>query len=248
MSYLIKYEFRKCLLSKLILLGVTAFLQVLFLTGIYADKDVPLGIGMVGLFFIALVGIFYIGIESILILYKDITTRQSYMLFMTPNSSYKILGAKALENAFSVMLSGLFYSALGSLDLWLLFSKFGSIQDFLNLFQNIMVNFDSRLELSSRSVFTLLFMVLCSWLMEIVTGYLAVVLSCTILSGRKGSGIISFLVYIAISFLLSWIVNACIPDSLDILTTYLIYSAASLAFTVVMYFITAWIMDRKLSV
>ena len=101
MSKLIKYEFRKSLFSKLVFAGITAVMEIIYLIGILGDYNKPTVIGMIGLFFTALAGITFIGIESILILYRDLTTKQSYMLFMTPNNSYKILGAKALENAVS---------------------------------------------------------------------------------------------------------------------------------------------------
>ena len=100
MSKLIKYEFRKSLFSKLVFAGITAVMEIIYLIGILGNYNKPTVIGMIGLFFTALAGITFIGIESILILYRDLTTKQSYMLFMTPNNSYKILGAKALEMLF----------------------------------------------------------------------------------------------------------------------------------------------------
>ena len=88
---------------------------------------------------------------------------------------------------------------------------------------------------------------LCSWILKIVTGYLAVVISCTLLSGKKAAGVISFALYIAISLLTAWGIEM-LPDAKDVIGNLLIISAASLVCSVVMYFITAWIMDKKLSV
>ena len=119
MSRLIKYEFRKSMFSKLIIIGITLVLQVVFLVGLFGDYEESMVLGMIGLFFTALAGIAFIGIESILTLYRDLTTKQSYMLFMTPNSSFRILGAKALENTVAILGAGAFFGGLGALDIWL---------------------------------------------------------------------------------------------------------------------------------
>ena len=43
MFKLMKYEFRKTWITKLILLGITAVAEVMFLFGLYADKESRLG-------------------------------------------------------------------------------------------------------------------------------------------------------------------------------------------------------------
>ncbi len=53
-------------------------------------------------------GVIYIGIESVNVLHRDLNTKQSYMLFLTPKSSYQILGAKILENGISIIMAGAF--------------------------------------------------------------------------------------------------------------------------------------------
>ena len=247
MGRLIKYEFRKNSFSKLIFLGITVVMEILFLIGLYGHFERPMIIGMLGLFFSALAGITYIGIESILTLYRDLTTKQSYMLFMTPNSSYRILGAKAIENAGSVLLAGIFFGALATLDFTLLFKEAGEAANIFDMFRDMLRNIDPRLDLSLKPLLTLLFMILCSWILRIATGYLAVVLTCTLLSGRKGAAIISFVFFIAISLLISWGMNL-LPKDMDIILKLNLTAVISLICSIVMYFITAWIMDRKLSV
>ena len=247
MSRLIKYEFIKSMLSKLVILGITGVMEIIFLIGIFGNYEKPSVLGALGLFFIALAGIAFIGIESILILYRDLTTKQSYMLFMTPNSSYRILGAKALENAVSVLLTGAFFGILAVLDFILLMNKFVSFGDILEMATRMIESFDPRLTLDYRSFFTLVLMLLCSWLLRIGTGYLAVVIGCTLLAGKKGCWFICFLVYIGISILTGLGIEK-IPDTYSVFTDMLIESAVSLGCSVVMYFITAWIMDKKLSV
>ena len=53
--------------------------------------------GIIFLVMCTIFGVIYIGIESVNVLHRDLNTKQSYMLFLTPKSSYQILGAKILE-------------------------------------------------------------------------------------------------------------------------------------------------------
>ena len=85
-----KYELRKTAFSKLVLLVITAVAELAFLLGVFLKKDNLLAIGIVFLFMCAVFGVIYIGIESVNVLYRDLNTKQSYMLFLTPKSSYEI--------------------------------------------------------------------------------------------------------------------------------------------------------------
>jgi len=247
MTTLMKYEFRKTLISKLIFIGITAVMEVIFLVGLFGPYEESLFVGMLGLFFTALAGIAYIGIESILTLYRDLTTKQSYMLFMTPNNSYKILGAKALENGLAVLLSGAFFGVLAAADFMLLLRQYGSIGDILDMAKRMMISIDARLDLSAQALAAVLFMILCSWVLRIVTGYFAVVLSCTFLSGKRAAGVISFLIYIGISLGTGWL-SDLFTEVPNVIHGLLLEGGFALLCAVVMYFVTAWIMDRKLSV
>lgn len=247
MTKLMKYEFRKSLFSKLIFVGITGVMELIYLFGIFTKRDNPTLLGMIGLFFTALAGIAFMGIESILTLNRDLTTKQSYMLFMTPNTSYKILGAKALENGVAILLSGAFFGGLAVLDFWLLGIRFGAAADFIEMFTSMLEAIDPRLVISTRVLLTLLFTVLFSWVLQIVTGYLAVVLANTLLAGKRGASVIAFIIYVAISLATSWVFNQ-IPQLKDTVATMQIRTAVALVFSVIMYFVTAWIMDKKLSV
>ena len=247
MGKLIKYEFRKSLFSKLIFIGITLLMEIVFLVGFYGDYPDPLAIGALGLFFTALAGISYIGIESIIILYRDLTTKQSYMLFMTPNNSYKILGAKALQNAATVLLSGVFFGGLAAFDFSLLSKNLLPYKDILDMITTMLKDVDPRLQLNAKTLAAVLIMFLCAWVLQITAGYLAVVLSCTLLSGKKGAAIISFIIYIAVSSLINWVSNK-IPAPSDPVPYLLVRSCIYLAWSAIMYFITAYLMDKKLSV
>ena len=247
MSRLIKYEFRKSMFSKLIIIGITLVLQVVFLVGLFGDYEESMVLGMIGLFFTALAGIAFIGIESILTLYRDLTTKQSYMLFMTPNSSFRILGAKALENTVAILGAGAFFGGLGALDIWLVLRENGTIGELYEMLQTVLASVDARLDMSPKTLAIVVLMALCSCVLRIATGYLAVVLSCTLLSGKKLAGLISFAFYILLSLGIGW-VSSLIPEPKDLHMMLLMEAGIFMAWSALMYFVTAWLMDKKLSV
>ena len=90
MLKLMKYEFRKSASSKLILLVLTAVFELAFLGGVFFKGYNLMGTGMMFLILCAFFGVFYIGLEGIMTLYRDLNSKQSYMLFLTPKSSYEI--------------------------------------------------------------------------------------------------------------------------------------------------------------
>jgi hypothetical protein len=112
MGNLIKYEFRKTWIIKAIILVFTAIFELLFLAGTFSKNEDMQATGIIFLVLTTLCALFIIGIYGIFRLHKDITTKQSYMLFMTPHNSYTILGAKLIENAGSILLAGVFYMVL----------------------------------------------------------------------------------------------------------------------------------------
>ena len=74
----------------MIVMVALAVCVLTFLGGMLVEKDALMGISatllLVGSFF----AVFYMGIESILILNRDLKTKQSYMIWMTPKSVWEI--------------------------------------------------------------------------------------------------------------------------------------------------------------
>ncbi|MCD7763729.1 MAG: hypothetical protein LUI14_11160 [Lachnospiraceae bacterium] len=247
MGKLMKYEFRKTMFSKIVLLVITGVLEIVFLAGVFLNWDNGLGLGTIGLTLCAIIGIFYIGIESLMVFHRDLNTKQSYMLFLTPYNSYQILGAKVLENGISIFLAGCFYAALAALDLAIAIGYLGGLKELLEMIQIFLEQLEITITFTTVDSLLFVFEILASWLMTVVTGILAVVLSATVLAGKRFSGLVSFLLFFLIAWGCSALMNR-IPDTLAVTTFYLLSILAALACTAVMYLISGWIMERKLSV
>ena len=250
MGKLLKYELRKTWMIKLIALGLTAVAEIVFLLGLGMKNEKMLAISTVCLVMLTFGSIMVIGLYSLIVLHRDLNTKQSYMLFMTPNSSYKILGAKVLENGLSMLLAGAAFFALGMLDVTALFAQQGMLKNLWEMITKFLESLDKRLTLDWQTMGGFLAMMLSSWFGFVVLTYLADVISAALLSGKKMSGVVTFLLIIALEILTNWGIQSAMDGMKDASTAALFLSGAGihLAFAIVMYVLTAWIMDKKLSV
>ena len=251
MLKLMKYELRKTWFTKLILLGVTAVAEIIFLIGLYGRYEGTLAVGTFLLFILAFGGLLVIGIESVVVLHRDMNTRQGYMLFMTPNSCYRILGAKVLECGISILLAGAFFFALGVLDVTLIFARQGMLNLMWQRIQETLshMTFAGRpIQLDAAAFGSLSFSIITSWFATVMTAFLADVISSALLNGKKFNGLISFLIFIVLSWGLGKLVALAVDGIREIIPYLLVYSLCSLVSAVVMYWITARIMEKHLSV
>ena len=247
MKKLMKYELRKTMTTKLILLGITAVAQILFMIGLYAEKNTLLAFGIGILFMLAMGGTMVIGLQSVLTLHRDMNTKQSYMLFMTPNSCYKILGAKVLENGLSILIIGAFYFALGALDVTLLFAKENNLQELWNMVEKLIHTFNESVRIDAGGIACFLFSLLTGWIAVVSAAYLADVISSALLNGKKFNGLLSFVIFIALFIFLTWLDQKLVSSG-NINLQMLIAGGVSLLLSAGMYVATAQIMERKLSV
>ncbi|MCR4621662.1 MAG: hypothetical protein K5663_06225 [Clostridiales bacterium] len=268
MKNLFKYEFRKTLFTKFVILGITLLAQLVYLFGIWQDKDGTVATGCVLLFLAAVGGIMFIGLQSVLTLHRDMNTKQSYMLFMTPNSCYKILGAKALENLLSMLIGGAFFFGLGVLDISVLLRHYNQIDSIMDAMRDILKMFGIGFNLDAGYMASVCFGLLSSWFAAITAAFLADVISSSLLNGKKFNLLISFIIFVALSYLMSKVSGAVAGDVTykttqmvqvmgvsgeaevsDVAPWYFVKSGlVSLAFAGLFYVATAELMQRKLSV
>lgn len=247
MLKLMKYEVRKTMFSKIVMLVITVVLEVLYLLGVFMKNDTMLAWGIMGLVSCAVIGIFYIGIESLVVFHRDLNTKQSYMLFLTPKSSYQILGAKVLENGLSIFLAGAFFAAVTAIDVTVGLLYIGGLKEFVDVLHKVAVSVRVDVDITALQAILTFFMGLAGWLQMIVVGDLAIVLSATVFAGKKYSGTVSFILFMVINFVIGRLVDL-IPElgAYEFQLTILII--ITLAIVALLYVVTGWIMEKKLSV
>lgn len=246
MLKLMKYEFRKTAFSKLILLSITFLFEIVYLLGIFLKKDSFISTGITFLTLCAIMGILYIGLESVTILHRDLNTKQSYMLFLTPKNSYQILGAKILENGISILLTGVFFTALAAIDIAVAYFWVDELKEIWDLVQNVLY-VNMKLSVEPDVIVFFFFTALSGWITYIVNADLAVILSASVLAGKKASGLVSFVIFILLSTLVGMGLDR-LPSLYTPELTYALYIGASLVISALLYLAGGWIMEKKLSV
>ncbi|MDO5436094.1 MAG: hypothetical protein Q4G19_06970 [Clostridia bacterium] len=246
MLKLFKYEMRKTLMPKLIMLGLFVVLQGFLLYTISQGKEESTLMIAVLTVFASFLAVFFIGIYSIVTLHHDINSKQGYMLFMTPNSTYKILGAKVLECTVSVLLAGAVFFGICLLDLKLIMNKFPKLSDIQELFEMMKQVANLEINIDMAKALTFVFETVIEWVETVVLAFFADVLATSLLKGKKLGGLLAFLLFIVLSTLagkLVSLVSGAVPSQ-----TLLLKSIAVLAVCIAGWIATARLMEKKLSV
>ena len=233
MLKLMKYEFRKTGFSKLILLVITLVADLAFLLGVFLEKDRLLATGIMILFLCAVIGIAYIGLESVLALHRDLNTKQSYMLFLTPHSSYEILGAKVLENGISILVTGIFFVLVAALDFTVATAYIGGVKEVMDMLKSFL-DVSMRITVDPVQMLFVFFTALAGWIVYIVNADLAVILSATVLAGKKASGLVAFVIFLILSWLFETGMDH-LPELSDMDLQYALYIAVALAMAILVY-------------
>jgi ABC-2 type transport system permease protein len=246
MLKLMKYEFRKTTFLKLILLLVTVVSEAVFLTGVFSNKRNLLAAGIFSIFMCISIGIFCLGVASIIALYRDLNTKQSYMLFLTPHSSYEILGAKVLENGISLIIAGVLFTILVAVDVNVATHHIGGLTDVMNLVSSVLA-LNWSLVFTPTQIIFFFFGFLSSWCVYILNADLAVILSSSVLAGKRGNAVVSLIIFIALSSLFG-VIYSHLPSMDSSQLTFILRVLASFVTAAILYFISGWIMENKLSV
>lgn len=198
MRELMKYEFRRRKTSQMISIVTAAAGLFLMLSGLSFWKVPVVASGFLLLFAGLLVSPFYAGVESILLLSRDLQNGQSCLLWMVPRSIPQIFGAKLL----AAILQALFFlclfffpSFLGvAASIWRE-SGFSGLADAAAAFL-------PELGISGIDLIQDAAAALLLWLQLVMSGFFAVLLSRTVLADSRHGGLLSFLLF--------WVVNlAC---------------------------------------
>ncbi len=127
MGKLIKYEWKKQRTSRMVIFAMLAVGILAFIWGmIFDDENVnAAGIIVVLMFSMSFLVLLYTGIESILVLNRDLRTKQSYMLWMVPKSIWEILGSKFISAILQMFVVFASFVAAGCICLGVAVVRYG---------------------------------------------------------------------------------------------------------------------------
>ena len=283
MGTLLKYEFRRSRTIFLGIIGVTLLIELLYLIGWCFEINILLAIGLIGGFLCIAFGAMAILLYGVIMFNDDISKKPGYLLFSTPRSAAQIVGSKLLMTLFALLGITILFSLLVSLDVFLALQRRGtSIVAVLSMFdasitenglKSVVFNAYNFLGMAMYLLNTVI-----SFVFNVITAYVVIVLLKTIMGNQKGRTILGVILWFAIinafgmlgglftTHLASGLNNegqimftqesglsstVFLEDFLHVLfqpAMYLPTMLLCIAGSVAGYPLTVWMMNRKLSV
>ena len=201
MLKMMKYEYRRGIFPLLVVITALAAAELLFLIGIFAEKDLLTGLGITFLVLGGWASFMFVLIYGVIIYSQDLKNKTGYMVFMTPISNYKIIGAKLL----SILLTVAFLGLLIVVDYNLLKSHNGGVASVELVLDDILGTRGLSIGSVIANVAGFIVVALIQFYTMITIAYLAVSLSSTVLQNKKIKGVVSFILFVALYVLVSYI-------------------------------------------
>ena len=248
MLKLMKYEFKKQALSKWIMLVLVGLLELLFLFGVVTENEdrIGLAIGLLAIFSIGC--LFYVAFESVLTFSNDLKTKCSYMLFLTPNSIYKIVGAKVITAAVQILIVGAAFLLLAIIDINMIMSMFQEVETAWQLIKELLEAFFG-VSISEKIIILYIATLILSWICTVCLAFFSITLSTTFLANKRWKGIVSFVIFLGLNWLFSKIVSVSLGNTLHYTTIhYVLNCLYYLLFTIITFVGTGYMLEEKVSV
>lgn len=250
MLKLFKYEWKKQMGSKLIIGCILLALCAFYILGTVIKREGWPEIAMVLLVLVGMFAAIYVGIESLIVLDKDVRTKESYMLFMLPKSAYQILAAKILAAICQILLTMLMFGAAFMVCFTTYMAANESLAEMLNFLRQYIERL-FEIEIEWDRVLLVLGSMFVSWISMIASGFAAIISVRTILSRTKLAGILAVVVYLLITWATNWMVgkiNGLSTGPENEILYYCLGLGATALVTVVLLVFSGWMAEKKLSV
>lgn len=257
MFRLSKYELRKNRNTLLIILAGLAVLEICFLVSLYMDNQDYAVIWASALFLYSLICYFAVFIFAITNYYREINSKTSYLVFMTPVSSLRIILSKML----TVLLLGLIMASvigvLGYLDVSLFLTRYSEYKTMGEVISEVMKNFGiDTVQLASMMLFSIIIFLL-SVFSTVAMLYLCITLAATLLQNSRLKLVVTIVFFIAgmtangkIQDLIGELQPVVYKETvqfLDLLVQSWPYALANLIELAVCMLLTTWLLEKKLS-
>ena len=194
MLKLTKYELRKNLLSIGIVAGIICVLQALFMF-FCLTENINYTSLFGGLLIIAASVSYFI-----VFIFGELSSKSSYLIFMTPNSSLRIITSKLLYTLIIGIGISAIFIGFGVLDIFMMAGVFGDLADALK-------NFSEMLKIMGIDVVNIIINIvagiisfLIAFFFLISLAYFAITLSSTALQNKKIKGFISVVLFCVLAY------------------------------------------------
>lgn len=203
MGTLLKYEFRRSRTIFLGITGITLLIELMYLIGWCFEINILFAIGLTGGILCIAFGALAILLYGVILFNDDISKKPGYLLFSTPRSAAQIVGSKLLMTLFALLGITILFSLLVSLDVFLALQRRGtSIVAVLSMFdasitenglKSVVFNAYNFLGMAMYLLSTVI-----SFVFNVITAYVVIVLLKTIMGNQKGRTILGVILWFAI--------------------------------------------------
>lgn len=251
MLKLIKYEYRRNISGILVMLGLILAAQGYFLWGVAKMSMEHVTVAASLLMTLTGVAVSVVLLYSVSLYSKELNAKTSYLTFMTPNSSAKILGAKLL----ATLLLGLAYAALlGACLVW----DFTTMRRLFPEIQFVQAMLDALLIQANTNLSELLVVIssfavdfLVNFYATVVIAYLAITISATALQNKRFKGLLSLILFLGIMAAMIYLLNL-LPGGYystmeEMMLNTLPGTLVSLAFAVAAFLLSARLLTKRVS-
>lgn len=210
MFKLMKYELRKNAIIILIMYILIALSEGYNLCSLFAKSERNTIISFFVLYMIAIVSILFIFITAIVSYSKELGSKYSYMTFMTPTSTYKIIGSKLLATALVAVATTIVAVLFFILDYNILISQFTEVKEFQDFIISGLSFYGVDVNDAAIGILVYILLMWISIFTSICIAYLAITLSKTLFANKRYRGFISVVLFFAIYILIN-IISAYLP-------------------------------------
>lgn len=218
MLKLTKYEIRKNIVNPIIILAAYLIIEFYFLASVWAGNNNNIAISLILLVLVGSFSVFFVMAIGINTYSKELNSNSGYLTFMTPVSNFKIITSKL----FATFIVGMFFCIILAIfayvDLLILNSKVEEIEIVTRFLEMGLEAFGISTSTLVVNLVTAIIDFLVGFYAVVITAYFAITLSSTVFKNKKFKGVVSFLIFILIIYVISWVLGF-VPgytDSTDI--------------------------------
>lgn len=257
MLKLSKYELRKNRNALLFLLAGLAVLQIAYMLSIHLEEESWIISFTAMLALYAFVCYFSVFIFAVTNYYREITSRTSYLVFMTPVSPFRIVLSKML----TVLLLGIIFvvllAILAVFDFQLLASYYNEYAEMTEIINEVLLQFGIN---TGEILFNILFGILTfllAFFASVTLVYLCITLSVTLLQNSRFKLIVSIILFVIATILrtkaeeyletMFYFESSAVHSIGDLLLQALPYTGLNLVLVVICVIGTSWLLKKKIS-
>ena len=252
MFRLSKYELRKNRTALFVLLAGLAALQICFLIALRGKTQDYAIIWSTILVLYAVVCYFAVFIFAITNYYREINSKTSYLVFMTPVSALSIILSKMLTVLVLGVILAAALGALGWLDFSLFLNQYSVYKSIGEVISEVMKNFGiDTAQVASMALFGIITFLL-SVFSTVAMLYLCITLAATLLQNSRLKLVVTAGIYTEskIQGVITDLHPMVYRDTVDLI--YLLqqswpYALANLVELALFMILTTWLLEKKLS-